>query len=158
MARHKEKIMHINQAMIALTSNDHKRLLAQAYCHAESAPRATERLMWKLRNATLFEPEELPDDVVSMNSIVRYRVDGEAAARGALVFSDDGTRSELEISVLTALGTALLGQRVGERIPLDFQETGRPRWVQIESIDPGLQGGMIPVQPKRLADVARSHG
>ena len=152
-------MIHENQAMIALTSDDHKRLMAQAYYHAESHPRAAERLIWKLRNATLFEPEELPDDVVSMNSIVRYRVDGEVPARRALVFSDDGTQPEAEISVLTALGTALLGQRVGERIPLDFQEAGRPRWVQIESIDRGLHGSIIPVRPHDgLVGAARTNG
>jgi len=150
--------MHINQAMIALTSDDHKRLLAQAYYHAERDPHAAERLMRKLRNATLFESEELSEDVVSMNSIVRYRIDGEAPVRRTLVFPGKRIRPEAEISVLTALGTALLGQRVGERIPLDFQEAGHPRWVQIEGIEPDLKGGMIPVQPKELAGVAHSQG
>jgi regulator of nucleoside diphosphate kinase len=158
MARQKERTMHENHAMIALRSDDHKRLLEQPFCRAERDPHATERLMGKLRNATLFEPEELPDNVVSMNSIVRYRVDGEAPARRVLVFSDNGTRPEAEISVITELGTALLGQRVGERIPLDFQEAGRPRWVQIEGIEPNLKNGMIPVQPKELASMPRLHG
>lgn len=140
--------MHINQAIIAIATDDHRRLMMRAQRHAEEDPRGAERLLRKLRSATLFAPEEFPDDVVSMDAFVTYRMDGERSTKRALILPENRMWPEAEISVLTPLGTALLGQRLGERIPVDFQEPGRPRWVQIESIGPRLQSGIVSLGPK----------
>jgi regulator of nucleoside diphosphate kinase len=146
-ALREERTMHINQATIAIAADDHSRLMLRAHCHAQEDPRDTERLLRKLRSATLFAPEELPDDVVSLDTFVTYRMDGERSARRALILPEDWMWPYAEISVLTSLGTDLLGQRVGERIPVDFQEPGQPRWVQIESVEPRLQSGIVSLGP-----------
>ena len=78
-------------------------------------PRA-DFLLRELRRAGLCAVENLPIGVVALGSRVTYRVDGGMPRIGTLVLPSDLDRSTDNLSVLTALGTALLGLRVGARM------------------------------------------
>ena len=59
----------------------------------------------------------LPEDVVSTNCRVIYRIDDEPKSRAhLLVHPEDLIWTGAEISVTTPLGTALLGLRIGDRM------------------------------------------
>jgi len=71
----------------------------------------------ELDRAQMCPPEEIPSDVVSMNSKVRFRdlTSGEERVR-TLVFPSQMTDSNSQLSVMAPVGAALLGLRVGNTI------------------------------------------
>lgn len=71
----------------------------------------------ELERAELVAPEEVPPDVVTMNSTIRFRVastDEEFTLR--LVYPKDVDESGGTISVLAPVGSALLGLKQGDEI------------------------------------------
>lgn len=70
------------------------------------------RLQSELDHASVVEPEEIPGDVITMNSKARLRdLDDQEEMTFTLVFPDiDHDR----ISVVAPIGTAMLGQREGD--------------------------------------------
>ena len=71
----------------------------------------------ELERARVVDPREILGDVITMNSTARIRdlESGEEAAY-TLVFPADARIEENRISVLSAIGTALIGYRVGDVI------------------------------------------
>ncbi len=76
-----------------------------------------EALEAELERAELVAPEDVPPDVVTMNSTIRFRVastDEEFTLR--LVYPKDVDESGGTISVLAPVGSALLGLKQGDEI------------------------------------------
>ncbi len=73
----------------------------------------------ELDSARVVAGNEIPPDVVSLDSEVRVRdlESGEAAAY-RIVFPRDACGAEDRLSVLAPLGTALLGCRAGDTVAL----------------------------------------
>lgn len=71
----------------------------------------------ELDRAQMCSPEEMPHDVVTMNSRVKFRnlSDGEVRVR-TLVYPAKMTDSNTQLSVMAPVGAALLGLRVGDSI------------------------------------------
>jgi regulator of nucleoside diphosphate kinase len=69
----------------------------------------------ELDQAVVVGPDEVPPDVVTMNSRVRLR-DGRRTWTMTLVFPEDANPEEGAISVIAPLGAALLGCRVGQAV------------------------------------------
>lgn len=71
----------------------------------------------ELDRAQMCAPEDMPHDVVSMNSQVRFRdlATGEERVR-TLVFPAQMTDSSSQLSVMAPVGAALLGLRAGSAI------------------------------------------
>mgnify|MGYP000880734235 FL=1 len=71
----------------------------------------------ELDRAQMCAPEDMPHDVVSMNSQVRFRdlTTGEERVR-TLVFPAQMTDSSSQLSVMAPVGAALLGLRAGRTI------------------------------------------
>ncbi len=102
---------------ITLASNDYNRLLFTAMIRQKCNRRKPDFLLKELRRAKVCHPSALPEDVVSTNCRVIYRVDGELKSRAhLLVHPEDLIWPGAEISVTTPLGTALLGLRVGDNM------------------------------------------
>jgi len=74
-------------------------------------------LLEELARAELVEPEDMPPDVVTMNSRVRFVLDDQAEEFDmALAYPKDVHGEPDKLSVLTPVGNALLGLKVGESI------------------------------------------
>ncbi len=69
----------------------------------------------ELDQAVVVGPDEVPADVVTMNSRARLR-DGRRTWTMTLVFPEDANPEDGAISVLAPLGAALLGCRVGQTV------------------------------------------
>lgn len=71
----------------------------------------------ELDRAQMCAPEEMPHDVVSMHSQVRFRdlTTGEERVR-TLVFPTQMTDSTTQLSIFAPVGAALLGLRTGNTI------------------------------------------
>jgi regulator of nucleoside diphosphate kinase len=71
----------------------------------------------ELDQADLVRPEEVPNDVITMNSTFRLQdLDNGEEAVYSLVFPADADSLRGKISVLAPIGTAVLGYRVGDTV------------------------------------------
>jgi len=98
-------------------------------------PRADlDALREEIERAEVVEPEAMPRDVVTMNSVVRF-VDEESGRESeiVLVFPGHADVESRRISVLAPVGSALLGLSVGDSIdwPLPNGRTRRLRVVAV---------------------------
>jgi regulator of nucleoside diphosphate kinase len=81
----------------------------------------------EISRARIVEPGDIPSDVVTMNSRVVYRDEEAGAERTArLVYPGEENSDTGNLSVLTPVGTALLGLRCGQSIEWTTRD-GRPR-------------------------------
>ena len=78
---------------------------------------ARDALLDELGRAALAEPWEMPPDVVTMNSQVRFSFDGaEEEVVMTLSYPKDMQGDPERLSILTPVGTALLGLKTGDTI------------------------------------------
>lgn len=71
----------------------------------------------ELERANIVKPEEIPTDVITMNSTFRLRdMDSEEDFVYTLVFPARADSAAGKISILAPLGTAVLGYRVGDTV------------------------------------------
>lgn len=76
----------------------------------------TAALLDELQRADVVEPHEIPPDVVTMDSVVRFTIGaGKEELRRRLVYPHAATDSST-ISVLSPVGSALLGLSAGSSI------------------------------------------
>jgi regulator of nucleoside diphosphate kinase len=79
--------------------------------------RYIEDLSEELERATAVEPQDVPPDVITMNSTVRLRdVDSGETLEYTLVYPEDADVQKNRISVLAPVGTAIIGYRKGDTI------------------------------------------
>ncbi len=77
-------------------------------------------LQEELENARAVPPKEIPADVITMNSKARLRdLDTDEEMIFTLVFPAQADVQQNKISVLAPIGTAMLGQRVGDQFSWD---------------------------------------
>ena len=80
----------------------------------------TRALQEELARAVVAEPGQLPEDLITMNSVARVRVDdGDAGSQEyelTLVYPRDADPLAHKVSILAPVGSALLGLRVGDAI------------------------------------------
>lgn len=105
-----------------------------------------EALRAELERATVVAPDEVPADVVTMNSTVRFRMaESGKEFRMTLVYPRDLGEGSDRISILAPVGSALLGLSVGEQI-----EWPRPGGGRIK-----LTIAEVLYQPEREGDLYR---
>lgn len=90
-------------------------------------------LQQELERACVVAPEEIPPDIVTMNSKVRVRemTSGEKATY-TLVFPDQADIERGKISVIAPIGTAMLGERVGDEF--EWQVPAGPVRLRVEEV------------------------
>lgn len=103
-----------NPPKIIVGANDHARLTDLATAALDRLPVADE-LLSEMERATVVAPDSVPPDVVRMGSIVEYRTD-EGDKRVTLAFPAEADIATGKISVLTPIGTALIGLSKGQSI------------------------------------------
>ena len=106
------------QPPIALSTLDYERLHALLASPAARGVAAADSLLREIDRAEILDPKELPADVVSMNSTVRFVFDPEPEEfEYTLSWPREAEQKDkARISVFTPIGAALLGLRVGDSI------------------------------------------
>jgi regulator of nucleoside diphosphate kinase len=109
---------------IYITEFDSRRLRELIDAAAEFGDKRTlqylNELSDELDRAELVRPEEIPNDVITMNSTFRLQdLDNGGEAVYSLVFPADADSLRGKISVLAPIGTAVLGYRVGDTVEWD---------------------------------------
>jgi regulator of nucleoside diphosphate kinase len=119
---------------ITLATNDYNRLLFTAMIRQKHNRPTADFLLKELRRAKVCHPGDLPEDVVSTNCRVIYRLNDEPKPRAhLLVHPEDLIWPGAEISATTPLGTALLGLRVGDSMSF-VEADGTIHVVSVEGI------------------------
>lgn len=71
----------------------------------------------ELDRAYIVDPQEIPPDIVTMNSTVTFRVESSDKEFSlTLVYPSEANDSTTKISILAPVGSALLGLREGDEI------------------------------------------
>jgi regulator of nucleoside diphosphate kinase len=102
---------------ITLTAEDHNRLSALAGAAAARMPEIASALADELDRAIVLSKGRRPQNVVRMRSEVEFRDDVSNKVKTVkLVYPDEADIAQGKISVLTPIGTALIGLGTGEPI------------------------------------------
>jgi regulator of nucleoside diphosphate kinase len=106
-----------SQPKILLSTADFGRLEALASASLDKLLAAAVLLLNEIDRAEVRPKSELPDDVVAMGSHVRFRDEASGAVRRVqIVYPQEADIAAGRISVLTLIGAALIGVRVGQSI------------------------------------------
>ena len=106
-----ERDLHINEL-------DHKRLMRlieDALNGVTEQSNSLRSLQVELARANVVNAEELPRDVVTMRSRVLIMLEDEEKEI-TLVYPNEANRSTGKISILSPIGTAIIGYREGDVI------------------------------------------
>lgn len=96
----------------------------------------SDELAEELDRAIVVEMEQLPSDVVCMHVRCAYIDRGIGVQREIeLVYPDEADPAQGKISVLTPVGSALIGLRVGQEIAWAFPD-GAMRSLKVASVTP----------------------
>jgi regulator of nucleoside diphosphate kinase len=102
---------------ITLSAADYERLSTLAHAARNRLPGLADELADEIARAQLLAKGEMPKNVVCMNSEVEFRDDTTGKVRTVtLVYPEDADISQGKISVMTPVGTALIGLRTGDSI------------------------------------------
>ena len=122
---------------IILARSEHSQLSLLALAGTGHTADEADDLLHELDRAKIVTDPELPPDVVRMGSIVRYRT-GRDQRQVQLVYPVDADISVGRISVLTPVGTALIGIRAGQSISFTARDH-RPQMLTVLSVLPPVE-------------------
>ncbi len=121
---------------LIVTDNDRfrlERLINAARVRGGQRPEYLDALWGELGRARTVKPTAVPPSVVTMNSTVRLRdLDTGERETYTLVFPEDADASAGRISVLAPVGTAIIGNRVGDTI--EWQVPAGLRRLKVEAV------------------------
>lgn len=101
---------------IVVGASDHERLSALALAMQDRMPEVADELQAEMERAKVVAPRSVPTDVVRMGSFVTFESDAAPARRVQLVFPGEADIAAGRVSVLTPIGTALIGLSAGQSI------------------------------------------
>lgn len=105
---------------IVVTDHDHRRLgtlLERSTGEAVVDRRYLDDLGQELERAQVVDPHKVPGDVITMNSTIRVRdLDDDEVEEYTLVYPERANVEANRISILSPVGTALIGYRTGDTV------------------------------------------
>jgi len=129
--------MSVNRTSIVLSAEDHERLSKLARAAMNSVPERAEDLAAELERAQVLASGRL-GEVVRMGSHVVFRDDTTGRVRQVtLVYPEQADISKGRVSVLTPIGTALIGLRTGSSIGWQTRSGENRRLTVLEILQPG---------------------
>jgi regulator of nucleoside diphosphate kinase len=112
--------MQLVKEQLLLTKNDYETIMLyvkRGIAVANFNQHDADELAMELKKAKLVSKEELPADVVQLNSVVTIRDEKiKKVMQVRLVTPDKAAIKERKISVLSPVGIALIGYRKGAKI------------------------------------------
>ena len=108
---------HQQKPPIVLSVDDYERLYGLAYVAMNRMPSLAAALTEELERARVLPKGSQPQHIVCMNSEVKFQNENSGRIQKVtLVYPEDADISEGKVSVLTPVGTALIGLRTGQSI------------------------------------------
>ena len=119
---------------IIIARRDHARLERLAVNALRKCHPVSGFLMSKIRRAVVCDAYKMPRGVARLNEWVTYRIDGNKQTESKILVCPEEFRSaEINLSVLSSLGAAVLGMRVGNCMKF-FSADGGLHFVIVESV------------------------
>ncbi len=116
---------------IIVNQHDHERLedlFLSAFADAFRDKPYLRDLRSELDTARVVAPQDVPHDVVTMDSVVQLRdLESSVLETYTLVYPEEANIAAGKLSILAPLGTAILGYRVGDVVRWKVP-TGTSRW------------------------------
>ena len=112
---------------IVVGKAEHERLTALAELAMASNPHVADALIGELERARIKADNRMDPHVVRMGSTVEYTTDSGETRKVTLVFPADADIAEGKVSILTPVGTALLGLSPGQSIDWRARDGKRHR-------------------------------
>ena len=106
----------MSKPSIVVNKSDHARLLQLANGLLDRKPEMAEELLTELDRARVVEKGAVLQGTVQMGSAVEYQTNDGQARRVILVYPGEADISQGKVSILTPIGTALLGLKAGQSI------------------------------------------
>ena len=119
---------------LTIARSDHQQLARLALAGTGHSADAADDLLFELDRAKIVSDPAVPSDVVRMGSRVRFRT-GRDERHVTLVWPAEADIAERRISVLTPVGTALIGLMTGQTITFRARD-GRPQMLTILAVLP----------------------
>ena len=125
---------------IRISQSDHARLSAVASTVAARNPEASDELLAELERARIVADSWVSADIVRMGSTVTFKPDTVDAKTVTLVFPGDADISEGKVSILTPIGTALIGLSAGQSIMWTARDGRRHELLVLDVSQPAPEG------------------
>ena len=110
-----------------------KKLLWEAQSTDYRKSEYLENLQTEIARAVVVSPHDIPNDVITMNSVVTLKdVDTGEEETYKLVFPEDSNLEQGRLSVLAPIGTAMLGYRTGDTF--EWEVPAGKRRLQVKEI------------------------
>lgn len=100
---------------------------------------AATRLADELHRAQVVEAARAPRDCLRLNIGGQYLEERSGAVRDIVLVAGRSSAAVGLVSVLSQVGTALLGLSAGQRIGW-LDPRGKPRWLRLLRVDGGISG------------------
>lgn len=134
----------MSQRKIIITDVDRNRLrdvLASEFVKVIGPVEYLDELKAELRRAKIVPPEKVPRNVVTMNSSVTLRdLTSRELESYTLVFPEEANIARGRLSVLAPVGTAILGQRIGDELKWRVPEGWRKFKIERVLYQPEREG------------------
>lgn len=101
---------------ITLGTGDHAKLTALAEAGLDRWPELADRLLTELERAKVIADDKVPDTIARMGSSVTYRTNAGQEQTVTIVYPAEADIEQGRISVMTPIGTALIGLKTGQSI------------------------------------------
>ncbi len=121
---------------ITLSRSDHERLVNLADVLADRDPATADQLAAELDRARVVADDRLPPGTVRIGAAVRFSLDGAEPRTVHLVYPGEADIEKGRISVLTPVGTALIGLTAGQSIDWIGRD-GRSRRLNVVEVMAG---------------------
>ena len=128
---------------IRISQSDHARLSAVASTVAARSPETSDELLAELERARIVADGWVSAGTVQMGSTVTFKPDTGNAKTVTLVFPGDADISEGKVSVLTPIGTALIGLSAGQSIMWTARDGRRHELSVLAVGQPAAEGDAI---------------
>ena len=112
---------------IVVSDADHDRLTSLATATIDRVPEVAEELLAEMERADVVSTRSVPRNVVQMGSTVEVRPDDGQQRRVTLVFPGEADIAQGKVSILTPIGTALIGLSEGQSIMWTARDGRRQR-------------------------------
>jgi regulator of nucleoside diphosphate kinase len=90
-------------------------------------------LLKELRSAKVVDSHEIPADIVTMNSIVRFSfMNNNKSVVFQIVYPDKANIKENKVSIFSSIAAALIGYKAGDEI--DWNTPSGPTKIRIDEI------------------------
>lgn len=129
-----KKVLNMARPKIVIGKTDHSKLLQLANGLLDRKPELAEELIGELERAKVAADGATPENTVQMGTTVEYSTDDGQNRKVTLVYPGDADIAQGKISILTPIGTALLGLAVKQTI--DFvANDGRELRLTVTSVE-----------------------